>query len=179
MARFRTNRNAVQSRSKRLTDWAISFTTASLVTVPVASKVLLASVTAAQLAILGPATVVRTRGRILILSDQTAGSERQFGAIGLGFVNETARALGVTALPGPSSLALWDGWFMHQFIAQAFTFGTAVGFMTQGQGFGYEIDSKAMCKFDTDDGLVLMAENSSASDGFSAAVSLRILIKAG
>ena len=94
----------------------------------------------------------------------------------MALINETARALGVTAIPGPGTDSLYDGWFVHQFVMQKLIRASGVGF-TEGQV--YEIDSKAMRKFEGDEGLVFMVENNSPTDGFDIIVGLRILIKAG
>ena len=41
------------------------------------------------------------------------------------------------------------------------------------------IDSKAMRKFESDEGLVFMIENASSTNGFDAMLQLRFLVKAG
>ncbi len=177
MARGRT---FVSSRrvSKRLTDWAFVVSSSGVTNIPLGSKVLAASLSAAQLAGAAPGTVIRTRGVLHVTSDTTGAGEVQTGAMGIGFVSETARALGVTAISGPDTDALWDGWFVHQFIEQRTLFSSAVG-IDMAPGVQYIIDSKAMRKFDGSDGLVVMFENTSATFGYDVVLGLRFLVKAG
>ena len=162
---------------KRATDWQLATLSSGYVTVAANSKVLIASIGSSALAGISPATIVRTRGMLSVASDQSAAPEAQIGGFGVGFVNEVARALGVTALPGPVNEALWDGWFVHQFFQQRFEELSQVGFDTTG-AIQYVIDSKAMRKFESDEGLVFMVENN-ATTGFQVALQLRLLVKAG
>ena len=166
-------------RSKRATDWAIGANSTGGITVPAASKVLLIGFSAATLAPQAPATIVRTRGVLTIFSDQGAAAENQIGAFGIALVNDTARALGPTAIPGPSSVSLWDGWFVFQEFHQNFTFGSAVGTQQGGAGMSYVLDSKAMRKFEGDQGLVVMIENGHATHGLAVMFGFRMLVKAG
>ncbi len=179
MGRFRSRSSTSFSRPvKRATDWVIQAETSAYVTIANDSKVLVGGVSAAQLAVFAPATVVRTRGLLTIASDQAGADEQQLGAFGMTFVNETARALGVTGIPGPSEDALWDGWFVHQFFAQKLEFSSGVGF-EPNMATQYSIDSKAMRKFESDEGLAFMIENSHATFDLQMSLQLRILIKAG
>ncbi len=178
---FRQNRNqgSFSRRGvKRLTEWGICSVPAGYTTVPAASKILLVLVPAATLSPESPATVVRSRFLLSVISDQTVATEAQVGAFGIGFVNIVAGALGVTGIPGPATDCAWDGWFVWQPIAQQLVVATAVG--VEGQfATNYTIDSKAMRKFGEDMSLAMMIENTSGSDGFSALISGRMLIKAG
>ena len=168
----------VVRRSKRMTDWALVAFPATLIAVPANSKVLVASFTAASLATLAPFTIVRTRGYFSISSDQVAASEDQLGAFGLALINETARALGVTGIPGPSFDSTWDAWFFHQYFGEHLQVGSNVG-LEPAFAKTFPIDSKAMRKVEGDQGLALMVENTHATHGFNISVGLRILIKAG
>jgi len=132
-------------RVKRATDWQLGILAIGETSVPAAGKAVIASFSSATLAAIAPSTIIRTRGFFSIRSDQAAASELQIGAIGLGLVNEVARALGITALPGPLTDALWDGWFFHQFFSQSFIVADATGIADNaGAGSGYTIDSKAV-----------------------------------
>ncbi len=179
MARFR-RQNVGRAGPKRLTDWSLGVLSTGFVAIAAQTKVLLVSFSSAALAVDAPATIIHTRGIIAIASDQIVATEDQVGAFGIAFVNETARALGVTAIPGPGTDSLYDGWFVHQQFAQHFMFaaGTERAFDARG-ATQYVIDSKAMRKFESDEGMVVMLENTDANDGFLASVSLRFLIKAG
>jgi len=172
--------SAVRGRGpKRLTDWSISMSATAFVNVPAASKVLLTSVPAASLDVISPATLIRTRGYFSIASDQGAASEEQIGGLGLAFVNETARALGVTAIPGPQTDNNFDGWIVYRSFAQQILFGDASGRQPNMVPFTYEVDSKAMRKFEGSVGLVLVVENIHATHGFEIALDFRMLVKAG
>ena len=172
MARRSFVRGGFARAPKRQTDWRLSLVSVGFTTVATSTKSLLASLSAATLGVIAPSTVVRTRGMITVTSDQGAAIEDQIGSFGMAFVNEVARALGVTALPGPTTDVLFDGWFVHQFFQQA-------GIRADDPvGRTYVIDSKAMRKFDSDLGLVFMCENTGAH-GLNIAVQLRMLIKAG
>ena len=163
-------------RTRRATDWSLGLIAAGKTSVAANSKVLVASLSEASLLPIAPATVVRTRGAVQISSDQSAADEDQIGSIGVAFVSEVARALGVTAIPGPSTETLWDGWFVHQFFQQRFLFAS-----NTGEHLGlrqYEIDSKAMRKFEGAQGLVFMCENT-GSFGFEIMWQMRFLVKAG
>ena len=177
MARGR--RQFVGRGSKRLTDWTFGLQSTAATNVPAASKVLVASIASSVLLDIAPATIIRAHGVFHISTDAPTASEFQIGGIGIGFVNEVARALGVTAIPGPVTDALWDGWFVHQFLAQRSLSQTSVGFASSQFGRTYTIDSKAMRKFDSDVGLVFMAENTHASQAYSIVWFMRILVKAG
>ena len=171
---------AVRRVSKRLTEWFITVDSAGFINVAAASKLLYATVPGATLALIAPATIIRTRGILTVLSDQTAATETQMGGIGVGFVNEVAGTLGITALPGPTTDPNWEGWFVYQRFTQRMLVATAVGMASRGgSGGSYEIDSKAMRKFDGDETMVFLAENRHATNGFEFNLVLRFLVKAG
>ncbi len=165
-------------RSKRSTDWQIATFPVGETAVAASTKVLLILVPSTTLGTIAPATIVRTRGIFAIRSDAPGVTELQVGAFGIGLVNDVAGALGVTALPGPSTDALWGGWFVHQFITQANQVNTAIGADARGV-YQYEIDSKAMRKFESDEALVIMVENTSGSFAFTITAGIRFLVKAG
>ena len=163
---------------KRSTDWQLGSFPVGGTVIAAATKVLAIRFTAATLATIAPGTIVRVRGMVNVYSDQQAATEHQVGAFGMGLVNEVAGALGVTGLPGPSTDALWDGWFVHQFITQRFNFGDDTGLQPH-MGTQYVIDSKSMRKFESDESLVFMVENTSSTQGFEIQAGFRILVKAG
>ena len=175
MTRSRVH-SVVRRGSKRLVDWELGIFSTGFTAVAEGSKVLVASFSAAALDPVAPATIVRTRLRISVESNQVIASEDQLGAFGLSFQNEVARALGVTGLAGPVTDFNFD-WFVYQPICQRTTFVDGTGFRRIDTE--YEIDSKAMRKFSGGSALVIMAENISSTDAFRIAVEGRILIKAG
>ena len=106
-------------------------------------------------------TVIRTRGLFGYQSDQTAATENQNGAVGIGLVSAQAVSVGVTAVPHPATDADWNGWLWHSYFANTLQVATAVGFENITQRI--VIDSKAMRKLGTDERIVLVVENSSSS----------------
>ena len=62
-------------------------------------------------------TVLRVRGRLWVVSDQSAAVEDQLGAFGMMVVTEQAFASGAAAIPFPSTNGGNDGWFVHFTIA--------------------------------------------------------------
>ena len=92
-------------------------------------------------------TVMRTRGllELGILGQATANGDGFFGAVGIGVFSLPAFTAGVTSMPTPVTEAAWNGWFWHQFIA---LHDWDVGVESQ-VSIQYEVDSKAMRKFDT------------------------------
>jgi len=138
--------------------------------------VLLARFTAAGLADTSPATIIRERGEFYVRSDQVATNEFFEGAVGFAKVTELAAAAGAASIPGPITDAAWDGWYAWAAIQGEFSFLTAVGYGPNG-GYRIVIDSKAMRKFERTESLVIMAENASATTGFTLAYKGRTLFK--
>jgi len=177
--RSRITRVPFAGRSRRQTDWAITVQTLAYVTIAAASKVLLTSFDAASLRGIAPATIIRTRGVLSIRPGAASTNQEQLGAFGVAFVNETAGALGVTAIPGPGTNGTFDGWFVHQYYAgNSFDVGGGGVEYLPIAAFGFDIDSKAMRKFTEDVNLVVMAENLGSAD-HRLAIHLRFLVKAG
>jgi len=118
-------------------------------------------------------TILRTRARLWVRSDQSAGLEPQTGAFGLIVVSDRAADAGAVAIPGPGVDGADDGWFVHQTIVQSQETAAVSG------GTGYDIDSKAMRK--VEDGMVIavMVENFSpaVATGFVFGFSVRLLAK--
>jgi len=122
------------------------------------------------------ATIVRTRGRLWVKSDQIASTEEPFGAIGLAVVTDQAFAIGVTAVPTPITDASSDNWFLWEPWQASMVAATQVGF--SGDSWtGYELDSKAMRKVDDGDTVVVVLENTSGAHGCEFIVTFRMLVK--
>ena len=141
---------------------------------PAGTAVLLASLNAAALA-LRPFTVVRTRGKLGIVSDQQAATEDQVLAYGHAVVSEQASAIGVTAVPTPVTDNASDLWFVFEVLFARLLFGTQASFTSTIQE--QSIDSKAMRKVEDGEDLVEMAETTAASEGLRLYSFSRILIK--
>ena len=170
-------RSRVPSRSKRSTQWALCSVPTGFSTVAAATKVIAVLIPSTTLLDLVPFTITRTIAELHIQSDQAGATEDQIGAFGGGVVNDVAGALGVTGLPGPANNCGWPGWFIHRFFLQNFLFVSGVG--TQDRGSEYMIDSRAQRKVETEQDIVFIVENFSASFGLNFGVSFRMLIKAG
>ena len=117
-------------------------------------------------------TILRTRCRLWVRSDQAAAIEPQTGAFGLIVVTDRAVAAGAASIPGPATDGGDDGWFVHQQIIQA-SASTGIS------GVGYEIDSKAMRKVEDGGEIAIVIENLSptVATGFIISFSVRLLAK--
>jgi len=162
--------------SKRLVEWRFAVSTTTFDNVPVSSKVLLAA--SGDISNAAPATIVRTRGLVTVVPVANAASIVVLGAMGIGLVSQRAAAVGITAIPGPITDSLWDGWFVHQFLAARKLTRSDIGFDSQ-DATHYVIDSKAMRKFEGSQQIVFVVENENASNAFDVALQVRLLVKAG
>ncbi len=128
---------------------------------------LLAVLNAGALA-LRPFTVLRTHLDILFGSDQNAATERAQAALGLTVVTDVASAIGVTAVPDPSSISGDPDadWFAWQSFANFLLVGSSVGFVNDGEP--YTIDSKAMRKVGPNDDMVMVSSSDTAVGAFLA-----------
>ena len=104
-------------------------------------------------------TVKRTRGHIWVQASGT-GSELQFGAFGLILASDAALAAGAASLPGPSTDASDDGWFVWQGFHQGA--GDPVGYAGP-VGYHYFFDSRAQRRIEPGYGVAVMVENASAT----------------
>ena len=173
MAHRGFKRGAAAISQKRLTSWFQFQPTRTTLTA--SGGTILFSLNAAALAI-RPFTVVRTRFQVGIESDQIGADETQFGAVGVAVVSDQANAVGVTAVPTPITDMGSDLWFVHQMTYASFGFVTGIGFDPQMLS-QYEIDSKAMRKVDIGQDLVVVAELTGGSGGFTIIVGGRMLVK--
>jgi hypothetical protein len=120
-------------------------------------------------------TIIRSLGLFTVQSDQTAGDEEPFGAVGVAIVSDQAVAIGVTAIPTPYTDATSDLWLLHQFWAAPLAQDSAAAFGDISRQ--YELHSKAMRKLSPDETVVLVVENGSASAGVLFNLDMRILAK--
>ncbi len=137
--------------------------------------VLIATLNAAAL-LLRPFTIVRSRGWLKIISDQTANTENQFVVYGNIVVKETAAAIGITAVPTPITEAGAD---FHVFEMLSSGIKVVSAASTFEAGFQKAYDSKAMRKVGDDDDLISVAEApaSGISEGLTLTSGSRILLK--
>ena len=113
-------------------------------------------------------TVRRTRGSIMVKSDQAGTDEEQIGALGFVVVSDLAIAAGAASIPGPVSEAQDDGWFVWQPLVNAFEAGEA----------GREIfhyDSKAMRRVEEGFTIAVMVENAHATTGMEVVHAFSLL----
>ncbi len=164
-------RNGVRRRE---TAW-IGGTDTSDAIVGGSTAILLTSLNAAALA-LRPFTVVRSRGYIHLISDQTAASESQSIAYGHCVVSDQANAIGATAIPTPVTDSGSDLFFVYERLRTFFTFGSAIGFQSPA-GLFKEYDSKAMRKIAVGEDLVVVVESSASTSGLSFQSFSRHLVK--
>ncbi len=164
-------------RSQRRTTMWIDIAANTNTIAAASTAVLSAALNAGALA-LRPFTIVRTHLFWHITSDQSAASEIYGAAIGMCVVSDQARAVGVTAIPNPSSDAESDLFFLWDFQAGLFGFKDATGVFEQGpQTHGYRIDSKAMRKVNDDQDVVLAIETPALASSVATIQSGRMLLK--
>ncbi len=178
MANIRTGRRSGLilrgGRMRRVTLWGD--TTSVLQTLATAqTAVLTNSLSAAGLA-LRPFTVIRVRGRVIVRSDQTAGSEDQSVAVGFAVVSDQASAIGVTAVPTPITDAGSDLWLMYQMVKSAMIIASDTAIAVVGD---VEVDSRAMRKVEEGQDLIAVVESdvSGATAGLLVGTGYRFLIK--
>ncbi len=138
------------------------------------NKVLVLTLNAAALAA-RPFTVVRTRLQLLWSSDQIATSENPFGGFGMMVVNDTAAALGITAIPSPTGDP-GSPWFVWEGLNTKLIFGTNVGFI-ESAGQPVVVDSKAMRKVGDNEDVAVVVDNAHGTHGAQIQAVGRMLIK--
>ena len=132
-----------------------------------ANTAILANVTGAAFLALRPFTAIRTRGILYLISDQTAAAEIQAVNFGVAVVSDQAVAIGITAIPTPTTDAASDSWFVYQSIMAAHGAGT----VDSEQGKLLEYDSRAMRKVEDGSQLVFVLETGDAA--VTAGVNIR------
>ena len=168
----RARRGPLVVSQKRASVWA--FVDVDSIVVGANSKVLVASLNAAALA-LRPFTIVRTHLTVFWESDQVAAAERPLGAFGMIVVTDQARAAGAGSVPHPVNEAD-ASWFAWQGLISSLAFASGTGFV-EPSGSSYSVDSKAMRKVGINEDMVLMAGNVSAAGGAILSIQGRFLLK--
>ena len=138
------------------------------------TAVLASSLNAAGLA-LRPFTIVRTRGYMHVSSDQQAASENYSVALGYAVVSDQAVAIGVTAVPTPTTDRGSDLWYVYEEIYGRVAFSDATGIREVGHG--REFDSKAMRKVEVGQDVISVVETTVASSGALITEGGRYLVK--
>ncbi len=174
MARRQFNIRGRQAQ-RRKTEWlGLEFVSAPG-TVPLGSKLLVASLDATELGKL-PFTITRTIGMLTVNSDQNAGMENVSGAFGATVVTERALITGIGSLPDPVTEVNSDTWFLYQ----DYVFIQIIRDTPAQHGtplFQYKFDSRAQRKVEEGEQVAFVIANSSTAFGVSFYVQLRMLIK--
>ena len=166
-------RGGFQRSSARQIFWERSTDITGYTTLGAATAVIAQSLTAVD-----PITLVRTRGKISVVTDQAGGAavdEGSFGAIGMCVVSDQALAIGVTAVPTLITDKDSDLWLLHEYFFASVLVGTNVGFSDVSSLTMF--DSKAMRKISEDQSLIVVVENAAASHGMKFAVQFATLFK--
>jgi len=161
-------------RSRRSTVWLFG-TPVGTALAAANTAVLSHTLNAAALA-LTPFTIVRTRGTMLVESDQNAASEFYQVSTGMAVVSAQAAAIGVTAVPTPETDRGSDLFFVYETLEALFELGDATGFISAG-GVRKDWDSKAMRKVNDDEQVILTSETSALSSGAIVRTAFRMLVK--
>jgi len=167
-------RNVPRARTqRRLTAWIgfVPFVTGFTNT----GSAILFTLNAAALA-LRPFTIVRTRFRLRVVTDQIVASETIMGSFGICVVSDQSTAIGISAVPTPTTDMASDYWLVHQLYYSDPTFAAGLSF--DPDPTQYEVDSKAMRKVDLGQDVIVVAEGNSAADGgYDFSAGGRMLIK--
>ena len=106
----------------------------------------------------GEATLLRTRGSVLITAAPNAVTDVDIVGLGIIVVSATAGALGGTSVPGPLIDQGSDGWLWHYYVpldAVTLTAGDPQAVTTNAR---FDFDSKAMRIVRADQHIVFIAE---------------------
>jgi len=107
-------------------------------------------------------TLIRTRGELTMYLLTAAASENGFhGAFGIAKATSAAILAGAASVPTPITEEAWDGWLYHRYfsvmapgpIAVATAAQEALQTANVAAALRVEVDSKAMRKWDIDEGL--------------------------
>ena len=163
-------RSFPQARSKRApTAWSRTITPAPFTVAPV-TKILVTSLVLSNPGI--RETILRTRGLMGVLSDQSLAPEDQVGAWGIVRVTDIALAAGAAFISGPITERNDDGWLIWQpFMASRNA--TTLEMTT------FPFDSKAMRIIEEGFALAVMVENASPDFGFDFALAASLLFASG
>ena len=173
MARRFRNFRANVVRSGRKTFWFAGLHQRTTLAAA-STAAIVSSLNAAALA-LRPFTIVRTRGYMSLVSDIQSAVENQSASYGGIVVSDQAVAIGVTAVPTPTTDSQSD-WFFYEALNDKLQFITGVGFQSRSL-VRQLIDSKAMRKVEEGQDVITVAETSAISDGAVVGSFTRILIK--
>ncbi len=167
-------RRFVGRGARRKTLWLELAQQTAVIVLPQNTISIHASLNAAALA-LRPFTVIRHVGALWVASDQEAGSEAPFGAIGEVVANDQAVTAGAASVPPPYTNSGADWAFWLPFMG-SLRFADATGFVAPDYQY-YSYDQKGQRKVDLGQDLVHMIQNNAATHGMRYIWSFRTLIK--
>ena len=160
---------------RRETAWLGGVVAQTAIAAP-GTAVLVSSLNAAALA-LRPFTVVRTRGSILVVSDQSSATEDQEVGWGVAVVSDQAAAIGITAVPTPVTDSDSDLFFAYEMLFGSIRVASEIGKQQSYPGDMLIIDSKAMRKVNDSEDVVDVLETSGTSEGCTIITFFRQLVK--
>ena len=162
---------AIATRQRRSTVWLTSADATAFTALAAGAAAVDQTFTEAQLLDYAPATIVRTRGVLLVKSDQEAAAEEPYGALGLTVISEQARLQGISAQPSPIADQASELFFVWV------PFGVSGG-QIEGQPVSvFQIDSKAMRKVEGGMAISVTIENGSSVHGLEYMIMFRMLLK--
>ncbi len=176
---LRSSRSNFPGRSggeRRKTLWSRSGMIESVITTG-DTAVTLFTFTSAFVAAQAPFTIVRTRGIIMLSSDQITSSETQEVAFGISKVSQQAIDIGVTAVPTPIADADSDMFFVYESLAARMLIGATNPGVAAPAGVLRQVDSKAMRKVEDGENIAAVVETDTNSDGVLVIVQFSLLLK--
>ena len=153
---------------RRKTTWGHISSNGTTV-IPADTNILLAAFVSSGLANLGPTTLVRVRGLIVVSSDQSGGIEHSTGALGISVVTDVARAAG--SIQGPITNGASDSWQTWVGLGIPSTEAATAGLGNRV----IEVDSKGQRKLGDEDAIIVAVECAHATEGFEISIQLRFL----
>ena len=123
-----------------------------------------------------PFTIIRTRGWFSMRSDQISSDETYGVGLGMAVVSDQAAAIGITAVPTPSTDGDSDLFFLYEEMYSRFEFFDATGVNPQNS-IGRTFDSKASRKVEEGQDLAITVETGTISLGAVVIKAGRMLIK--
>ncbi len=120
---------------------------------------------------LRPFTITRTVGMLFIASDQTAATERPFGALGMFVPSEKAATTGTTALIDPITEEDSDQWFMYT------QWGVKADTVSGAPQEIFKFDSRGQRKVEDGQDVAVMIANAASAVGVVYTLKFRMLVK--
>jgi len=125
---------------------------------------------------LRPFTIIRTRGFVSLRSDQQAVTEIQNAILAMAVVSDQALAIGVSAVPLPSSDGDSDLFFVYEELMSSLRFIDATGIVEPNNLFS-KFDSKAMRRVEEGSDVAITVETTAISIGAIISKGGRMLLK--